>query len=123
VDKQQGGYIMTNAQHTPGPWQLGQPNLYFDGHTPIDSPFHGGIVQVVTKMEDDDTRKEAELAANARLIAAAPELLQGLLDALQEIDIEIEQRKHSGNDEHWEDLESVSNRGHAAIANVTGQAA
>lgn len=64
------------TKHTPGPWN-------FDNHSPAlpvlgiyaadgKNPFHGD-------------RSQEELAANARLIAAAPELLealQGLLNAL-----------------------------------------
>lgn len=36
-----------------------------------------------------------------------------LLDLLDEIDREIEERKHSGNDEDYSALEELSDRGHA----------
>jgi hypothetical protein len=73
---------VSNAKHTPGPWQL-------DDESEVHKE---GAVIASVKMPDDfpcldeDTDEAALLAeceANARLIAAAPELLaacQGLVD-------------------------------------------
>jgi len=65
--------------HTPGPWKIGQ-------HLPITS-----IGWSVTIAEDGSAiayvlgDKNPELRANARLIAAAPDLLEALDDALHQM--------------------------------------
>ena len=71
-------------KHTPGPWALNAD--WFDddlkNHVPVSSVHeHGGhlaLAQVVWVMEDDRRigRGSPECEANARLIAAAPDLLQ-----------------------------------------------
>lgn len=71
------------TQHTPGPWTVEPGEVTWiereDGghrHLSIGGPeFHVGLAQVD---EDDD-----EQAANARLIAAAPELLAALETTLR----------------------------------------
>lgn len=70
-----------SAKHTPGPWKVwhgGGPN---DGYFTIgsDMEHRGGIVAEYTVPAP---RPDGEVQANARLIAAAPDLLaacQGLL--------------------------------------------
>lgn len=62
------------AKHTPGPWT-------FDGDNPANQGFDvalsdGGAIATAYYCEDGEGRDEAE--ANARLIAAAPELLAAL---------------------------------------------
>ncbi len=62
------------ATHTPGPWQALDNN-----HTGIDidikhEPFAGGTIATIWNGADDDAPGEMEWA-NARLIAAAPDLL------------------------------------------------
>ena len=64
----QGKDIM-NTQHTPGPWKI--TSLEF-----IDDSLGGGIARVYSRQ----TRSLEELEANARLIAAAPEMLEALKD-------------------------------------------
>ena len=67
--------------HTPGPWEIDLESVGIElpGHVPISSKFHTWFAQVVWKMDDDERSPRCE--ANARLIAAAPELLEALLDA------------------------------------------
>ncbi len=66
-------------KHTPGPWSLSNEpfeksdNGVLQGHVTVDAPSHGALAQVVWKMADAQTSPECE--ANARLIAAAPDLL------------------------------------------------
>lgn len=48
-------------------------------------------------------------------MAAAPQLLHATVQLLGEIDSEIEQRKHGGNDEDWAALEALSNSGHDIV--------
>lgn len=64
--------------HTPGPWFLSNPD------SPQDSSILGADKKLVVAGECDgwmvpfDVRGDIEGAANARLIAAAPELLEVL---------------------------------------------
>ena len=46
-------------------------------------------------------------------------LIQALENALAKIDDEIEQRKFSGNEEDWLELQTISDEGHAAIKEKT----
>lgn len=101
-----------NAQqkHTPGPWFYTQEGVAAygivgqDGHS---------VVHLSALLNSVGHR---DIEANARLIAAAPDLLASLTECLREIDAEIEQRQHSGNDEDWQELQRISNAGHAAMA-------
>ena len=60
--------MKTKTQHTPGPWDL----VFRQHHTFVES-LATGCGNVATVSEG---RSVAESAANARLIAAAPELLE-----------------------------------------------
>lgn len=69
-----------SEKHTPGPWILD----YDNGSTQdILSLKHGGICTVRRAGRHDN----ATFAANARLIAAAPELLEALEHALDVMEI------------------------------------
>ena len=71
--------------HTPGPWQVYKGPMNMDGGL---NPFFRGIVALLKHSgEDDDVcvildrNEEAhDYEANARLIAAAPELIEALQD-------------------------------------------
>ena len=68
------------SNHTPGPWEI---KRHFDpGYKFISAPKHTALAQVVWCMEDEDRSPECE--ANAHLIAAAPELLEALQEALDD---------------------------------------
>lgn len=72
---------MTNAKHTPGPW-LCHP-----------SPVDDSEYRVFNKDGDYLTLNDEEHTANARLIAAAPEMLEELkrqLDWLRHIQTRID---------------------------------
>jgi len=71
------------TQHTPGPWKLGALDITPFGtgfSMGIDAESHGELATVVWQMEDDkiDDKPSRECEANARLIAAAPDLLEAL---------------------------------------------
>ena len=77
---------MSKDKHTPGPWHYG-------GHTNIYAYYqrellHSRVVACVPAAEVDGGKKERQ--ANARLIAAAPDLL----DALNRVMQEWNERKH-----------------------------
>lgn len=96
-------------KHTPGPWWLQADGV---GWYVECTPERGHSVAYVRAEveEDDPDTPDAEKEANARLIAAAPDLL----DALKEL---LDQDEH-GEDEIW-----VRNKARAAIAKATGEKA
>lgn len=57
----------------------------------------------------------AEQKSYALLFRASPVLLASLKACLAEIDFELEQRKTGGNDEHWAELQAISDNGHRAV--------
>jgi hypothetical protein len=95
--KTQKGEAMT-TKHTPGPWKACRDICHFDTLSEVKSDT-GLIVAEVGGIGVEDQ------AANTRLIAAAPELLE----ALQEI-VTITDRKHDA----WD-------RAKAAIAAAEGK--
>lgn len=108
-----------SGRHTPAPWEA--PT----GHVIVRTPFRpgepGGEGYLIASLElAAQARDEREV--NARLIAAAPDLLGALKAALAEIDDEIDQRQNGGNDEAWIDLQKISDAGHAAIRKAVGEA-
>lgn len=56
----------TKATHTPGPWQFEAPYIHADS------------LKFLAVVSDRHSQDRPELVANARLIAAAPELLAAL---------------------------------------------
>ena len=73
---------MSEAKHTPGPWALdfGPDVDLVINHVGISAEKHGLLAQVVWKMYDDERSDTCE--ANARLIAASPDLLELLEQAV-----------------------------------------
>ena len=59
-----------SAQHTPGPWKLET-----EGHGHL---VNGADGRTVVYLHRSGVRNRAEIEANARLVAAAPELLEAL---------------------------------------------
>jgi len=67
---------MDKTKHTPGPWKVEWP---FEGGALITADDgHGELAQVKTRYSKTNNLEEAE--ANARLIAAAPDLLEAICD-------------------------------------------
>ena len=105
---------MSEAKHTPGPWEFG-PSHSSTGLAgqlvvrPAGEFPHGEWVADVGSMYDDHR------VANARLIAAAPELLEALKEVTMVLDriFDVEDRTPEPN--------SISGRARAAIAKATGQ--
>lgn len=64
---------MTNTQHTPGPWVNGGPQC-----ATIATKAEGGNLGERVAIVFDDEISLGDAKANARLIAAAPELLAAL---------------------------------------------
>jgi len=73
-----------STQHTPGPWLLNTQYADIEVRGPADS----GVLIATMAPWGDAADAPSPQAANARLIAAAPELLKtlvGLLDSMAEI--------------------------------------
>lgn len=68
-----------NAKHTPGPWKIRRVTHYDIRIAPESEPEHVSIAGMAIWGEEH----REELEANARLIAAAPELLEALKDCVQ----------------------------------------
>lgn len=109
---------MSNSKHTPGPWQLAQDGSLgsietVSGQVPIGHSFQ---TRPTRRPED-----HIERIANARLIAAAPELLEALRIAREFMSIASDWNFHEAeiNGEMrstYDWLEVVD----AAIAKATG---
>lgn len=67
---------MSAAKHTPGPWEACEPGAYsdFDGRSSV---ILGDDMRIAVVQGDSDSD-----IANARLIAAAPDLLEAAQAAL-----------------------------------------
>lgn len=90
--------------HTPGPWAMNPVLARVDAMP--------SLLPVCQLLWPTDERPEAETEANARLIAAAPELLEALKECADRLEIHI---KHS------EDLVAHM-RAVAVIRKATGAA-
>jgi len=89
---------MNGAKHTPGPWSI--KNDYDERHiviANIDESFSDGTTAYTydfvcdTYGVDYESRSRDVANANARLIAAAPDLLSSLQRLLLEFDFMVEQ--------------------------------
>ena len=98
------------AKHTPGPWRVVVGPKY-NSHITATNGFAGpgGIINV-TLPRSIAFPSSAEGQANARLIAAAPEMLAALRAFVETCD-------------GWAGFESRVERGKSAIAAATGETA
>lgn len=71
-----------NTAHTPGPWKV-SVGYREDGYAKITSEAHFGLASVVVEV---DGKAYPKGESNARLIAAAPEMLAALEAALLELE-------------------------------------
>lgn len=131
------GESAAGAQHTPGPWRVSGCCYIRNPHK--DNWLHEPIIETIDAAtnprpsvatvncrreltEHEASKPDAETLANARLIAAAPELLsalRGLLDQLEAVGIYIE-GEDSGQ---WQGAEGLSfNPAAEAIAKAEGRA-
>lgn len=94
---------MTQAKHTQGPWRMTK-----DTGRPVLVNKHGGRITYV----DDDLRE-----INARLIAAAPMLLEALQECLT-FDGAVAERSHT---RALERLQAINETARAAIKQAAGE--
>ncbi len=95
--------MKTQPNHTPGPWEMIK-EIGNDGG--LSCKIVSGNKAVIALAKHADGNKEA----NARLIAAAPELLEALIDLLDDSD-EYDKRP----------IGIVAAKARAAIAKATGK--
>lgn len=93
-----------STQHTPGRWEIGPHQRIISGGWSIRIADGSAIAYVLGE-------KNPELQANARLIAAAPELLEALKQIVDAAD--------GGG---WNQLDASFLKARAAIAKATGAA-
>ena len=95
--------------HDPGPWHVCEYDNSFDVFSPEDgSPYVAGCVK-------DNPRA----AANAKLIAAAPELLDALFVAAAWLTIEAKEHQERGNQGKCDACLREARRYEAIIAKAT----
>ena len=67
-----------SAKHTPGPWRVGAPGP--NGCHTVGT--EGGLMTAMVAHSINHPEQASQAIADARLIAAAPELLEALQDAV-----------------------------------------
>ncbi|PWU30686.1 hypothetical protein DK254_00070 [Pseudomonas sp. RW407] len=100
--------------HTPGPWFVNGHERYTKY---VEARIGGGLLQEVAACGPTERQEQQE--ANARLIAAAPDLLEALIDAEKKLCI-AEHLLDLGEDDSIA-FESEILYARAAIAKATGQ--
>ena len=100
---------MSAPKHTPGPWRMSAA-IRWDEFDIRDAGSSGGYAPIA-KVKGDKRSTLEQAAANARLIAAAPELLEALMTFPQSLDWT--------DDELWD----WSNKTRSVIAKATGEGA
>lgn len=101
---------MSDAKHTPGPWKVGGDD---DDIVVMTGPFFVATIHENCNHGCTD--------ANARLIAAAPDLLEALRASNKAAERIAEFCRKSGRDfdaDHWQ---AIAEAGEAAIAKAEGR--
>lgn len=114
-----GGLPPRPSTHKAGPWTLGEPDK---GFVPVNSPEHGALATVVWQMEEDAMlgRGSPRCEANARLIAACPDLFRAAEDAIGILEVAIETWNTLHPDEPDEVLSDLQGRFIALVRDVKG---
>lgn len=94
------------ASHTPGPWFVSE----FAGALIVRADLGDGESVDVAALMDEGSTEDVTIEANARLIAAAPELLDALRRSLWLIEVE-----------HKLDGQHITRDARAAIAKAEGR--
>lgn len=106
---------MTHAKHTPGPWRVETQTMNGQAINSELFPFQIESEDwVICEVYGDVPQIDA--GANARLIAAAPELLDALQGLLADIQDYQRINNLGGENNHWQVIAS------AAIAKALGEA-
>lgn len=112
---------MTHATHTPGPWKLRRAETSLEHDFILQAGPHT-IAWSVPRADRSNTSKKSVHIANARLIAAAPELLAALQDMLERYAGDIDEAQALGTP-FAEAALADYRRAQKAVAKATGGAA
>jgi hypothetical protein len=77
---------MSKAKHTPGPWIVGDQRRRDPGCILIHTSSGESIASAWNLMRPDGSGPDTPMEANARLIAAAPDLLAACKSAMELLD-------------------------------------
>ncbi|HFF8937689.1 hypothetical protein [Serratia marcescens] len=97
------GYVMSGFKGTPGPWEVDRNNVHSGQIATIHHCLGNDWVEIWSP-DWPDTEEKQE--ANARLISAAPELLEALQAAMEWIDAvpqDVQLPTMPGFDRDWVD--------------------
>ena len=78
-----GGCVMSESKHTPGPWEILKDGRSIFGKGPVATLVC--MVHLPPRPLNEKDQWEMQFPANARLIAAAPELLEAVKDLRDEL--------------------------------------
>lgn len=108
-------------EYTPGPWELGGETI--DNQYPLRR--YDTIIGLIFSWADGNNATYREALANARLIAAAPDLLEALIAARQALALTVScwLCKDDMNHDDEQRIQSVRALVRAAIARATGEGA
>lgn len=107
------------SKHTPGPWLTDRNNVHTGQIAIIHHCLNNDWVEVWTDKWAQTGLGEEEQEANARLIAAAPDLLEALKTAMQQLETDAIFMSLSGaNGDHQAKAALIAR---AAIAKTTGE--
>jgi hypothetical protein len=75
------------SNHTKGPWAIADDQFWKEGHQPVILSEHTRICSMPALSTSGGARnaRRHEIAANAKLIAAAPDMLSSLQEALEQL--------------------------------------
>jgi len=119
---------MSKAQHTQGPWKI-LPEECTKPYIRIRGTVFGGRYKVANVLspsyEGINDREHEETVANARLIAAAPELLEALEELMPAITAQSDGIEHmatlEGRVKWYDKIAEKREKCRAAIAKAKGE--
>jgi hypothetical protein len=112
-----------NGKHTPGPWSV--DTRY--GPCNVSAPAGRSICSTGGYSDNfsDPEKRTAENEANARLIAAAPDLLEAWQEYFAAVETLAELESNRDTTKHFDDAfyakERAENKARAALAKAVGQ--
>ena len=78
--------MKTETKHTKGKWKVfSHPECIYPGIECLSPQGNFSIACIGNDLEGIQGRTEEEILANAKLIAAAPELLEALIDLIEKV--------------------------------------
>ena len=100
------------TNHTPGPWEIDDTTLY-RGEEMIKCQ-NGRYIAAITERYNGKVYDDVQTTANSKLIAAAPLILEVLMEIIDQYDKLPEAR------DHYDFQDSVNIRGRLAIQKAIG---